>query len=295
MSAWQGTRGRAFTLVELLVVVSIIALLAALLVPGLRKAREQTRRVVCGTHLRGLGNSWEVYALEFGSPPQLARRGIDINWRCVDGTVQDCLRWERVDIAGFGPETFEAYETANNDGQVWLSACHYRNNLFQVSNPPPSGPLPGHWWNWGLIWASGVVQNPRVFFCPSMHDPLLAWDTSLNPWPPSFETMWRPDHPNWVNHTMSSYERRVGLTGVPWDQIPPQTAIAHDIGGPTLENPRDLAHREGATVAYRDGHVTFIRQTNFVTWWDDDSDAWNRAATHRKLIEYQHWIDRGGT
>ena len=294
MSAEVRGGSRAFTLVELLVVISIIALLVGLLLPALRQAREQGRRVVCGVHLRGLSTSWEAYTVEYGSPPRLARRGIDINWHCVEGSVHHCQRWERVPIAGFGPETFDEYESANNDGQVWLSACYYRNNLFQVSSPPPSGPLPGHWWNWGLIWLSGVVENPRVFFCPSMHDPLLAWDTPLNPWPPSFETMWRPDHPNWVNHTKSSYERRLALTGVPWDQIPPQTAIAHDIGAPTIERPNELAHRDGGNVAYRDGHVTYVCHTFFGTWWDQDGDAWNDPVTHRKLIEYQYWIDREG-
>jgi len=41
-----------FTLVELLVVISIIAVLLAVLMPSLSKARELSRGVVCGTHLK---------------------------------------------------------------------------------------------------------------------------------------------------------------------------------------------------------------------------------------------------
>lgn len=51
-----------FTLIELLVVVAIIALLMAILLPSLSKAREQARAVVCGTHLKSIGQGFFVYA-----------------------------------------------------------------------------------------------------------------------------------------------------------------------------------------------------------------------------------------
>ncbi len=51
-----------FTLVELLVVISIIALLLAILVPALSKAREQGKALVCQTNMKGLVVSWMVYA-----------------------------------------------------------------------------------------------------------------------------------------------------------------------------------------------------------------------------------------
>jgi type II secretory pathway pseudopilin PulG len=51
-----------FTLVELLVVVGIIALLIAMLLPSLSRAREQSNRVRCLSNLRSLGQAMYLYA-----------------------------------------------------------------------------------------------------------------------------------------------------------------------------------------------------------------------------------------
>jgi len=53
-----------FTLIELLVVIAIIALLMAILVPALSRAREQGKRAVCLTHIRQLQLTWSMYCDE---------------------------------------------------------------------------------------------------------------------------------------------------------------------------------------------------------------------------------------
>jgi len=53
--------GRGFTLIELLVVISIMVLLMALLLPALRRVRDQARVVVCRSNLRQSGVYFSLY------------------------------------------------------------------------------------------------------------------------------------------------------------------------------------------------------------------------------------------
>ena len=55
-------RLKSFTLIELLVVIAIISLLAALLMPGLKNAREQARSIKCLANLKQMGTAAFLYA-----------------------------------------------------------------------------------------------------------------------------------------------------------------------------------------------------------------------------------------
>ncbi len=65
---------KGFTLIELLVVVAIIALLIAILLPSLSKARAQARTVQCATRISQLGKAILMYADDFdGYPPFMGK------------------------------------------------------------------------------------------------------------------------------------------------------------------------------------------------------------------------------
>ncbi|CAN5372075.1 hypothetical protein BH10PLA1_BH10PLA1_14510 [soil metagenome] len=75
--------GRAFTLVEMLVVIAIIAVLTSLLLPVISKVRDQSRTLAGLSNLRQIGIGMYLYAgdnNDFLPPGYLSKGGDSTNW-----------------------------------------------------------------------------------------------------------------------------------------------------------------------------------------------------------------------
>jgi prepilin-type N-terminal cleavage/methylation domain-containing protein len=85
---------RGFTLVELLVVISIIALLLAILMPSLQSARQQGQRVACGANLKSMGLAAMMYENDYkGNPPTISWNPWNDRTNYWQGQLAPYLGW----------------------------------------------------------------------------------------------------------------------------------------------------------------------------------------------------------
>jgi len=88
MRKWKG-----FTLVELLVVISVIALLMAILLPALQKAKYQAKRVFCMNNVRQQSVIFFTYAHDNDGkfPPHTERVALRVKDTYISAEVKDAF------------------------------------------------------------------------------------------------------------------------------------------------------------------------------------------------------------
>lgn len=98
----------AFTLLELLVVFSLLAFLLAILLPGLARAREQARATVCASNIRQIALANDQYALESGGVYVPGAAGFLQNlhrWHGTRGAVNEAFGASRGPLVEYlGPD-----------------------------------------------------------------------------------------------------------------------------------------------------------------------------------------------
>ncbi len=139
-----------FTLVELLVTISVIAVLMAILMPFVRRAREQARMAVCKANLRSLSTAIHIYANN--NDGKLVPGDHGMSWAvwavASEATYGDSNNYQPVNL-GHLLDT-EALPTPHDNDSV----------LFCPSNRLPDMSQPGEGFKdyWGVEGATAITS-----------------------------------------------------------------------------------------------------------------------------------------
>lgn len=154
----------AFTLLELLIVISIIALLISILLPALSRAREISNRTVCGSNMRQLGVAFLNYAQDFNGWFPVKPKFNDPNPRIQDlATVQHGATpdWGP-NFAGMIRDIVERRHTREDaDFPLYLPAPKIMLCPSDKVNNRPQTNAPGQGAPEGPLWPTAEVRDFR--------------------------------------------------------------------------------------------------------------------------------------
>jgi prepilin-type N-terminal cleavage/methylation domain-containing protein/prepilin-type processing-associated H-X9-DG protein len=240
VSNWRG-----FTLVELLIVTAVIAVLAALLLPGLAAAKRKAIRARCASNLRQMGIALETYVLDSHSYPlAIAGDGLG-NWqralRLV--TTEDtlyCPQWRPAS------DEFLDYFPTNR-----LIQTHYGYNATGAvqKNAPARNPGLGGDWVWdmpGQGHYAPASENSVVH--PAQMVAMGDSPTFIRP-PESSRPTITPADPAYIAYPY----------------------ILQPLNYPGVNN----VHNLGANMIFCDGHLEFKLQADWMATNDLAKSLWN--------------------
>ncbi len=128
----RSPRARAFTAIDLLVSMFVIAILVGLLMPTLGTAQEFARRTVCKSNVRQIGFGLSSYADE--------RKGL-------------------LPASVFKPEVAVGLRPSSNSPEMMTLRIGVEEAVGHGVSP--------NWDGLGLLHEGGFLLGPRVYYCPS--------------------------------------------------------------------------------------------------------------------------------
>lgn len=230
---------RAFTLVELLVVTAIIALLAALLLPTLSKAKSQAQNASCKNQLRQIGISLAMYVADQHRYPPM--------WGEDAGVFQT---WA---------DRLYSYAPLNWTNQSWHCPVYTAHNgLVDIVKPPKEVEVFTSY-SYNAFGIAGVAGSPKLGL-GIRRGPTLATEPEVRT--PS-EMFAVADSRTYKDLNIAGGVIK-GLSG---------TIDMEPYYVPSEETPP--LHGNGYNILFADGHVAFVKRIDFL-FPPRTAKNWNR-------------------
>jgi prepilin-type N-terminal cleavage/methylation domain-containing protein len=247
---------QAFTLVELLVVIGIIAVLIGILLPALNRARESAQRTACLSNLRELANSFRLYAATFKDAIPIGYVGGEkqfsyvMNWNGSGG--QKVMQMGLLAISG-NAKSGKTYYCPSEQDPAFMYDTPENQWVFNRVPPHPalSGPVPANPITKNAHTRLGYNSRPcqEFFTAPGKDVPFINV---------------APDY-------------RSGVSGfIRLAQMKNKAILADLINMPSSVTQR---HRKGINVLYANGSGAWVAREEF----DDQKNKtkpWSKVDSH---------------
>lgn len=239
---------KAFSLVELLLVIVVVAILTGLLLPAVQKVRSAASRIQCTNNLKQIGIACHAYHDAILSLPRY--RSCPAPW--AGGFDPDC-------------ETLTSATIYTGPNEVWWAPYDNRpgSNVCQtVDDLYPKG----------ILWPF-IEQNQKIFKCPQGQDIQPGSATFGKDFQVSYGMNYVTGGPNGIR--MDAIQKGTSNVIIVWDHGRTPGCANSNIAAPRgpwmpFVNANDYTHypsqRHGGyfNALYCDGHVSATKQTDLV-------------------------------
>ena len=196
------SRKRGFTLVELLVVISIISIMLAIIAPSLNRCRGASKRLVCSNRLKEIARGVSFYADAYDNKMPFYGGwdpSFEPPYKCIESYPEGTGCKKSADDCC--PRDYHQPYFAFHAVQQWCEGG-------DLDKPYPM--------KLGCLYRAGIITDARVFYCPANPDPFYQYESYVNP--PPWGSL-----PQEFNTSVPCGQRvRIGYTYYPVDSTLPR-------------------------------------------------------------------------